>query len=534
MIKPIQNISTINKLSQISRLPTISQIEQLKQITPAYKKQSAIQTALADYNNAMEINSIADAISNADANVARWGETVAKIPFLPTILSAGEHIYKHWLQPVFKGDFKTAGLNILTEISEDTDMFAQPFKALTIGGTKGFKENLEHGGAAGFGGLLGTAIGTVAGIIIAAATGGVGTVTIPQIAMIGQAAGTMIGSYAQHLFADKDNLKGKTNYDYDTGNLAADMALEIISDPMDWISIATAPVKIGAGIASGVATKSITKTAVNTLEEAGQTVNKSLRKTIKNTVKNIPTAISKSDEAVTNLGQVAKLISDKPFEGETLATLSKLQIDKISSTSQRELLTKTGTILDSLNTLDEITDGKKYKKPVYDSNGNIKYYVTKKTWGIDPSTRLLKMSLGYTPLGVAIPILKHAVPAIRAAKLNRSIKLGRIAANSSKYFNEQGKLKFNIISDFYKDLCEVDAETTIMSGEAILKNSDESAELLEKMTEESLNNITKDIDKQLKDLNKILNKSKDTITKTAGKPKYESVYQSLNSIFTNL
>lgn len=529
MIKPIQNISTINKLSQISKLPTISQIEQLKQITPAYKKQSAIQTALADYNNAMEINSIADAISNADANTARWGEAVSTLPFLPTILSAGEHIYKHWLQPVFKGDFKTAGLNILTELSEDTDMFAQPFKALTIGGTEGFKENLEHGGAAGFGGLLGTAVGTVAGVIIGAVTGGAGTAIIPQTAIIGQAAGTMIGSYAQHLFADKDNLKGKTNYDYDTGNLAADMALEVISDPMDWISIATAPVKIGAGIASGVATKSITKTAVNTLEEAGQTVNKSLRKTIKNTVKNIPTAISKSDEAVTNLGQVAKLISDKPFEGETLATLSKLQIDKISSTGQRELLTKTGTILDSLNTLDEIMDGKKYKKPVYDSDGNIKYYVTKKTWGIDPSTRLLKMSLGYTPLGIAIPIIKRVVPYIGSL-----IKLRRISINAPKYFNENGKLNLNIISEFYKNLAGTDAELSVMASKINMKNSDESAELFEKLTEDSLKQIIKDIDDTLGDLNNVLKKGQDTLNKKDTINSYQIVYDSLNNVFKSL
>ena len=135
---------------------------------------------LSNYNDPTELNSLADALFN----IKSWQSFLPKwftyaFPGLASLMAVGKVTVDKGLKPVFKGNFKEAALNGLMNLSETLDIFANPIKGIF----------LEKGNP-------------IKGFI-----NGIG-----------------IGS------------EGRKNYDWDTGSIVLDMALETISDPLNWIT----------------------------------------------------------------------------------------------------------------------------------------------------------------------------------------------------------------------------------------------------------------------------------------------------------
>ena len=143
---------------------------------------------------------------------AKVASTVGKVASLPAIPAAAKVTYDYGIKPIAHGKGDEAFLNTLMNLGETMDAAANPVKGLFIEGPQGF--------------IKGTGL------------------------------------------ADG----GRVQYDYDTGNVAADMFLEIISDPLNWIEM---PVKAGI--------KSAAKTAAKSTVEAGtETIIKNVNDIIKN------------------------------------------------------------------------------------------------------------------------------------------------------------------------------------------------------------------------------------------------------------
>ena len=155
--------------------------------TEFYKKKPLYQdynkrypSDLSNYNDPTELNSLADALFN----IKSWQTFLPKwmtyvFPGISSIIALGKVTVDKGLKPVFKGNFKEAALNGLMNLSETLDIFANPIKGMF----------LEKGNP-------------IKGFI-----NGIG-----------------IGS------------EGRKNYDWDTGSIVLDMALETISDPLNWIT----------------------------------------------------------------------------------------------------------------------------------------------------------------------------------------------------------------------------------------------------------------------------------------------------------
>jgi hypothetical protein len=142
---------------------------------------------LSNYNDALEINSVRDIVLgsfNPNMKHSTWfGETIAKIPILNIIPNTLQHMYDHYIQPSLKGDFNIAGLNLLMGAGETLDVVANPIKAIAISAWNG--DN------------------------------------------VGEAL-------LQSTFGDETGIH---NFDYDTGNRWLDLGLEVISDPLNWVSL---------------------------------------------------------------------------------------------------------------------------------------------------------------------------------------------------------------------------------------------------------------------------------------------------------
>ena len=140
------------------------------------------KSTLADYNDPTEINSLADALFNLRAQSklfpkAKWVPYV--FPWLSSLAAISKLTIDKGIKPILQGQFKEAALNGLMNISETLDILANPVKGIFLekeGPIKGFINGLGVGKA------------------------------------------------------------GRVNYDYDTGSKALDMGLEVLSDPLNWVS----------------------------------------------------------------------------------------------------------------------------------------------------------------------------------------------------------------------------------------------------------------------------------------------------------
>lgn len=204
----IQKLNAISEITALPKLQTIQPLEAVPKITalPSLTKQNTSQNFYADYSDPYELNSFADAILNTEAIKKAsqdwgWFNWVGAVPILREIGAVIDVAWNKGIQPALAGDWKAVGVNTLINLGETTGVAGNVVKGLFMGGAQG--------------------------------------------------AWNALGLW---------NSAGRTNYDWDTGSWVADLGLEIITDPLTWITFGTsAAVSTGAKAASKKALDATTK-----------------------------------------------------------------------------------------------------------------------------------------------------------------------------------------------------------------------------------------------------------------------------------
>lgn len=214
-LEQLPKLNALPKLEPIQKLQAVPKIEALPSFTP--KKE--VENFYSDYNDPYQLNSLADTVLNNEA-IKRasegwgWFSWVEKVPLLRNIGAIVDVVYNTGVKPILKGDWKAAGVNALMNLGETMDVIANPVKGLLMEGGSGFIKGLGIG---------------------------------------------------------KD---GRVNYDWDTGSWIADIGLELVSDPLNWISFGgKAAISAGAKAASketmSEVTEKLVREATQQLAEQG-------------------------------------------------------------------------------------------------------------------------------------------------------------------------------------------------------------------------------------------------------------------------
>ena len=187
------------------------------------------ESMLSDYNKGTEINSIRDIILGAGNE--HMEHAIEEIPewlgFLNIIPDSLKHYYNHLFKPLLTGQPLQAGLNVLMDVSETLDGLVNPVRAVAQGIING-DDVWEN--------LVASTVGTEEGI---------------------------------------------KNFDWDTGNFALDLLLEIISDPINWFTLGAGALKEIPLAAGQVAIKKGTQEAAQAATKQGvKTISKKLGKEI--------------------------------------------------------------------------------------------------------------------------------------------------------------------------------------------------------------------------------------------------------------
>lgn len=244
-IASIQTFPEIDAIEEIEPIYGFTSLTQKEQTYNRLQNNKITETFLSNYNDPKELNSYIDALTNREAVSEKFGEvwgtastlsgtasilsfigaaalgvagiftggatlpaaaTLAKIgaiAAIPSIPAAIDVTIEKNLKPLFAGKPKEAGLNLLMNLGETVDVIANPIKGLIQEGSEGF--------------IKGTGLSDA----------------------------------------------GRVNYNYDTGSVITDMALELITDPLNWISFGGAAViKTGTKTLSRTLTEDIVNNAV--------------------------------------------------------------------------------------------------------------------------------------------------------------------------------------------------------------------------------------------------------------------------------
>ena len=264
------------------------------------------QSFYSDYNAPYQLNSLADAILN-DEGIKRaaegwgWFSWVEKVPLLRNIGAIVDVTYNTGIKPILKGDWKAAGVNALMNLGETMDIIANPVKGLLMEGGSGFIKGL-----------------------------GVGS-------------------------------DGRVNYDWDTGSWIADIGLELVSDPLNWISFGSkAAISAGAKAAakeamSEVAEKVAKETAQQLAEQGTKALaeelaqelterltnklTKSARKTLVDVVTNTIQEAAVQQASKLAKGELRKAVQEITQEllAERTASLKKIIIDEVIDSAPAEI-----------------------------------------------------------------------------------------------------------------------------------------------------------------------------------------------------
>ena len=256
----IKNLPAIQVPAQVSRVAALPKIEAVptlprlatktKAVTELeYRRKLAAQQeaarlaqkeksytefgGLKDANDPYVLNSFSDALFNRKAKEKRYGdfaETLHKVPVIGDLITsvvAATDLSAENIYDIFTGDFKAAGINVLTSFSETADILANPVKSLV---TPLVNQNTTDE-----------------------------KYQLPWYERVASGFG----------FSDL----GRYNYDYDTGFWLSDMGLEMISDPLNiifsiftgggWGSLKAA----GSGLAKNAAKTAAKEVAEETVEQ---------------------------------------------------------------------------------------------------------------------------------------------------------------------------------------------------------------------------------------------------------------------------
>ena len=254
----------------------------------ANNSNTAKQSYYIDYNDPYALNSVSDAFLNQEAKRRRYGDVLgsAWLNSINTPIALLDVLYNTTIAPIaagIKGDDITfgqglgaAGLNTLMNFGESLDILANPIKGMVIEGVDAAKNNDDVWAAIGKGLVNGLGSGK----------------------------------------------EGRKNYDYNTGNVLADIGLELVSDPLNWFSFgASTAVKNGLKPAASGITKAATKGFKEVVEEVAQ---EGAEKIIKETVQEV------SQESAERLGKriqrdIMKLLKDNADTTPTLNPIKKIQ-----------------------------------------------------------------------------------------------------------------------------------------------------------------------------------------------------------------
>lgn len=513
----LQTIARINQIKQLNALQSINKINTIQSINPINNKlqevTDTVTSSLTDYNNPLEINSLSDALFNTDARKLKYGKATGTV-----LRAAWDHIKEHTIDPMLKGDWATVGMNALTGFSEDMDLFARPFKALTIGGKEAAAQDRERNRsdyAGTIGGTVGGGVGAIAGAVIGSIFPGVGTAVGAALGgalggTVGTLTGAISGEITDSFFADRepDNSKlvGRINYDYDTGNFFSDMALEIVSDPTGWVDIITDIATLGTSGAIKATSRTATKTVTKMATEAGESLSKQatkvIRKGIKRTLKQ--TTKEAAEASVRTVGDAVNLLkgthaykalSKEPLSDYTFKYISDLKLNKIISDDTIKLYNRTSTIL---NTLDQISNGieikpfsKFDKAPAYFRNYKMK------VGGIDPSRGLLKLSSLGNPISASAYLGSRFIKPL--AGLGKSSRIKYLMTHTDGIDPKTGAINAEKYAKVFTTAATADATFRLLFNES---GSADLNLLLERMTKKSVEvvydkiiNFTNDINK---------------------------------------
>lgn len=195
---------------ELPQLPPRPVLQKPRVVWP-YKPQPS---PFLDYNDPYQINSIADIIlMTSNTNMKRKpfyiGDiNISDIPRLNILPSIVQYTNDAYIEPIKQKQWWAIGSNTLINFSEAMDVVANPVKGLILEGPEGFMN------ATGVGG------------------------------------------------------RGRQNYDYDTGNVIVDMALEFISDPLNWVTV------FGKGAVSAILKRMAKPMLEEIAEESGQALSK--------------------------------------------------------------------------------------------------------------------------------------------------------------------------------------------------------------------------------------------------------------------
>lgn len=323
----------------------------------SYKQVGGIK----DPNDPYSLNSIVD-IMNTEAIAKRYGEWTKSWwarSFLGGALwltAAADVAIVQPMANLFTGDFKALGINTLTNFSETMDIFANPIKSLIaplVASEEAKKKDPEKYNQPWYKRLI-------------SGTRGLG-------AMLGQAA-AMTGTLDTEFGHLSD--VGEYNWDYDTGFWLSDMALEIVSDPMNLIGFGAGVAKTGSKLAGqginifgkiigGKGAETVGKQALDTVaKETADTFSKQATKKLGHQIitealeltKNATEISQLAKNAVSKLGDAGKGILDIASNlDEVLANtkgfISDKAIDLINGSVNKETGKLVGGILEQTNQL---------------------------------------------------------------------------------------------------------------------------------------------------------------------------------------
>ena len=202
---PIQKLNAVPEITALPEMQPIQPLQAVPKITalPSLAEQNTAQNLYTNYNDPYELNSFADAILNTEAIKKAsedwgWFSWVGDVPILREIGAAIDVTWNKGIKPAIQGDWAAVGINTLINLGETLGAPGNVVKGLLMEGPQG--------------------------------------------------AWNALGLW---------NPTGRKNYDWNTGSWVADIGLEIITDPLTWISF-------GASAALSTGAKTIAKTALET------------------------------------------------------------------------------------------------------------------------------------------------------------------------------------------------------------------------------------------------------------------------------
>lgn len=288
-VESLPTLETLGTLPNLNTLPSLSSLSSLKSGT----NQQQV-SPLTNYNDPTEVNSLADVVWNTiqkntnlqtrdygilsdigDWDIPQWIPLIGQAPVAARAVTGTidliiDLIRNTAIAPISQGDAGAFGINLLNNVFESLDILANPVKGLVTDGPKGLIK------------------GSV----------------------------------------------GRVNYDYDTGNLIADMLLEFVSDPFNWVTLGASGAAKQAGKAvvkesfQGATTQFIKKGGKIFLNEADDVAVAAFKKKL---AKTVSYALRHGDDVdVSELVlQATKRHGKDVFTKEFLDSISDMQLQTL-------------------------------------------------------------------------------------------------------------------------------------------------------------------------------------------------------------